>query len=134
MDLGAVPPLPTRVSLQGQTLHMGTTVQTMEDRMINAQISDGNRSRDESFSNHKGNGRNNGRFSRSPSTQRRDFSQKKSYRQPRSDQPNNSAVRRLDNRSTTSFTPYEQKFPQTNTQTSSIVVRFTTTDDTINEL
>ena len=31
-------PLTTRVSLQGQILHMGTTVQTMEDYMINEQI------------------------------------------------------------------------------------------------
>ena len=32
------------------------------------------------------------------------------------------------------FTPYEQKVPQDNHQRSSNVVRFTTTDDTINEL
>ena len=34
----------------------------------------------------------------------------------------------------TSFTPYEQKFPQNNNQTASNVVRFTTTDNTINEI
>ena len=34
----------------------------------------------------------------------------------------------------TSLTPYEQKFTQNNNQTSSNVVRFNTTDDTINEL
>ena len=96
--------------------------------------SDGNRSRNESFNNQNRKWRNSGNFSRSPSTQRKDFSQNNSYRQPRSDQPNNSAVRRSDNRPTTSFTPYEQKFPQNNIQTSSKVVRFTTTDDTINEL
>ena len=39
MDLGEIPPLPNRVSLQGQTLHMGTTVRTTEDHMTNAQIS-----------------------------------------------------------------------------------------------
>ena len=39
MDLGEIPPLLTRVSLQGQTLQMGTTVRTTEDHMINAQIS-----------------------------------------------------------------------------------------------
>ena len=95
---------------------------------------DGNRSRNGSFNNQNGNWRNNGNLSRSASNPRRDFSQNNSYRQPRGDQPNNSAFRRSDNRPTTSFTPYEQKFPQNNNQTSSNVVRFTTTDDTINEL
>ena len=38
MDLGEIPPLPTGISLQGQTLHMGTTIRTTEDHMINAQI------------------------------------------------------------------------------------------------
>ena len=95
---------------------------------------DENRSRNGSFNNSNGNWRTNGNFSRSPSTQRRNFSQNNPYHQPRSDQPNNSAFRRSDNRPTTSFTPYEQKFPQNNSQTLSNVVRFTTTDDTINEL
>ena len=39
MDLGEIPPLPTRVSLQDQTLHMGPTVRTTEDDMFNGQIS-----------------------------------------------------------------------------------------------
>ena len=39
MDLGEIPPLPIRVYLQGQTLHMETTVRTTEDHMINARIS-----------------------------------------------------------------------------------------------
>ena len=73
--------------------------------------SDGNRSRIESFNNQNGNWRNNGNFSRSPSTPRRDFSQNNSYRQT-SDQPNNSAFRRSDNRPPTGLTSYEQKFPQ----------------------
>ena len=94
---------------------------------------DGSRSRNGSFNNSSGNWRLNANFSRSPSTQRRDFSQNNSYRQPRSDQPNNSAFRRSDDRPTTSFAPYEQKFPQNNNQTSN-VVRFTTTDDAINEI
>ena len=93
----------------------------------------GNRSRNESFNNPNGNWRNNGNFCRSPSAQRRDFSQNNSYRQPRSDHPTNSAFRRSDNRPTTGFTPYKHKFPQSNNQTSSNVVRFITTDDTINE-
>ena len=96
--------------------------------------SDENRSRNGSFNNQNGNWRNNGNFSRSPSTHTRDYSQNNSYRQLRGDQPNNSAFRRSDNRPTTNFTPYEQKFPQNNSQTSSNVVRFTTTDDAINEL
>ena len=94
---------------------------------------DGNRYRDGSFNNSSGNWRLNANFSRSPSTQRRDFSQNNSYRQPGSDQLNNSAFRRSDDRPTTSFAPYEQKFPQNNNQTSN-VVRFTTTDDAINEI
>ena len=95
---------------------------------------DGARSRNGSFNNQNGNRRTNGNFSRSPSNPRRDFSQNNSFRQPRSDQPNNCAFRRPDNQPTTSFTPYEQIFPQKNNQTSSNVVLFTTTDGTIKEL
>ena len=36
IDIGEIPPPPIRVSLQGQTLLMGTTVQTTKDQMINA--------------------------------------------------------------------------------------------------
>ena len=39
MGLGGIPLLPTKISLQGQILHMRTTVRTTEDHMINAQIS-----------------------------------------------------------------------------------------------
>ena len=39
MDLGEIPTLIIRVSLQGQILPMGTTVRTTEDHMINAPIS-----------------------------------------------------------------------------------------------
>ena len=39
IDSEEVPPLLTIVSLQGQTSHMGTTIRTMENQMINAQIS-----------------------------------------------------------------------------------------------
>ena len=77
---------------------------------------DGNRPRNGSFNNSNGNWRNHGNFYRSPSTQRGDFSQNNFYRQPRTEQPFNSAFRRPDNRFTTSFTPYEQKFPQTITR------------------
>ena len=71
--------------------------------------SDGNWSRNESFNNQNGIWRN----SRSETIQRRDLSRNSSYRQLRSDQPNNSAFRRSDDRPTTGFTPYEQKFPET---------------------
>ena len=96
--------------------------------------SEGNRPRNECFNNQNGNWRNNGNFSRSPSTRRRDFSQNNSHRQPRGDQTNNSAFRKSDNRPTTSFTPYEQNFPQNKNQTLSNVIRFTTTNNTKNEL
>ena len=39
IDLGEVPLMPTRISLQDPTLHIGTTIQIMEDHMTNAQIS-----------------------------------------------------------------------------------------------
>ena len=95
---------------------------------------DENRPWNGSFNNSNENWRNNGNFSRSPSTQRRDYSQNSSNCQSRNDWPHNSAFRRSDNRPTTSFKPYEQKVPQNNNQTASNVVRFTTTDDTVNEI
>ena len=39
MDLGEFPPIITRTFLRGQTLHMGIIAQTIEDPLINAQIS-----------------------------------------------------------------------------------------------
>ena len=39
VDLGEVPLMPTRISLQDSTLHIGITVRMMEDHMTNAQIS-----------------------------------------------------------------------------------------------
>ena len=38
MDSGEIPPIPIRVSLRGQTSHIGTNIRIMEDHMINAQI------------------------------------------------------------------------------------------------
>ena len=38
MDLGGIPPIITRISLQDQISHMGINAQTMEDHLINAQI------------------------------------------------------------------------------------------------
>ena len=63
-----------------------------------------------------------------------DSSQISSCYQPRSDQPNNSAFSRPDNRPPTGFTTYEQKFLENKNQTSPNVVRLITTDETINEL
>ena len=57
-----------------------------------------------------------------------------SYRQPGSDQLNNFAFRRPDNQPPTGLTPYEQNFPQNNNQTPPNTVRFTTTDETHNDL
>ena len=39
IDLGELPPLPTRIFLRDQTLKMGITIRILEDRMINAKIS-----------------------------------------------------------------------------------------------
>ena len=39
MGLGEAPAIITRISLQDQTSHMGIIAQTMEDHLINAQIS-----------------------------------------------------------------------------------------------
>ena len=39
IDLGEHLLLPTRISLQDQTLHMGITIRILEDRIINAKIS-----------------------------------------------------------------------------------------------
>ena len=94
----------------------------------------GNRSNNGNFNSQRGTWRNNGNFSRSPSGQGRDFSQGNSFRRPQPIQPRNSPFRRSDGNSNTSSSSYEQKFPQNNNQISTNVVRFTTTDDCINEL
>ena len=126
-------------SLHGPTPHMGITIRTTENQMINAQISDSIDMIEidlemDLLTTRMGTGETMVNFSRFPSTQRRKFSQNNSYRQPRSDQRNNSVFRRYDNRPTTGFTPYEHKFPRNNNRTAFNVVRFTTSDDTINEL
>ena len=95
---------------------------------------DGNRSNNGNFNNQTGTWRNNGNFSRWPSGQGWDFSQGNSFRRPQPFQHRNSPFRRLEGNPTPSSSTYEQKFPQSNNQTSTNVVRFTTTDDCINEL
>ena len=39
IELGEVPLMPTRISLQDPTLHIGTTIRMIEGHMTNAQIS-----------------------------------------------------------------------------------------------
>ena len=139
IDLQEISPRLIRISLQGQTAHMGTTVQITGDHMINAQINHSIEVMEidpemDLLTIKMGTGKKKQEFSGSPSTQRRDFSQNKSYRQPRSDHPKSSALRRSATRPTNGFTPYEQKFPRNNNRTSSNVVRFTTTDNTNNNL
>ena len=95
---------------------------------------DGNRSISGNYNNQNGTWRNNGNFSRSPSGQGRDFSQGNTFCRPQPIQPRTSPFRRPDGNPTTGSPSNEQKFPQSNSQTSTNVVRFTTTDDCINEL
>ena len=102
------------------------------DQLLNR--NNGNRLNNGNFNNQIGNWRNNGNFSRSPSGQGRDFSQGNSFRRPQPVQPRNSPFRRPDGNPNPNYFSYEQKFPQSNNQTPTNVVRFTTTDDCINEL
>ena len=93
---------------------------------------DGDRTNNGNFNSQNGTWRNDGNFSRSPSGQRRDFSQGNSFRRPQLFQSRNSPFIRSDGNPAPSSSTYEQKFPQSNNQTSTNVVRFTTADDCIN--
>ena len=95
---------------------------------------DGNRSNNGNFNSQSGTWRNNGNFSRLPSGQERYFSQGNSSRRPHPFEPRNSPFRRSDGNPAPKSSSYEQNFPQSNNQTSTNVVRFTTTDDCINVL
>ena len=136
MGLGGTPPINTRISLLDQTSHMGIIAQTMEDHLINAQISHLIETMETDLE-------------MDPSTTRMGIGETKEIllvlhrpigeishkiADTTSLEVINSALHRSDNRPPTGFTPYEQKFPQNKNQTSSNVVRFTTIDDTINEL
>ena len=134
-----VPPIIIKISLQDQTPHMGITTQTMEDHLINAQINHSIETMEidpemDPSTIRMETGGPMETFLAPHQIQEETSHKNNSYRQPRGNQPNNSAFRRSDNQLTTAFTPYEQKFPQNNNQTSSNVSRFTTTNDTINEL
>ena len=138
MDLQEIFPYLIRIVLSDQTSHMGTTIRKLEDHMINAQISHLIKTMEidlemDLSTMRNGTGETVANFL-VPSTQRRDFLRKSSYRQTRSNQLNNSAFHRSDIRPTTGCTPYDQKFPQNNMQMSFNVVRFTITDDTKSEL
>ena len=70
---------------------------------------------------------------RSPSGPRRDPQPSRQYQPSRSSTPDNSELRQSNSHESSGFVPYEQRFPQTNDQPSSHAVRFTTTDDSINQ-
>ena len=139
IDLGEVPLLCTRISPQDPTLHIVTTIRILEYQIFNAQISHSIEAMQTDLEMNPLTirmeaGERMETFLVFRRLQGETSHKKNLYRQPKSDQPNNSAFRRSDDGPTTGFTPYEQKFPQTKNQTSSNVVSFTTTDDTINEL
>ena len=73
-------------------------------------------------------------FSRSPSTSRQDSSFTDSRNQPRSNSPNPSVFNRFGNQNPSNNISYQKKFPTSNNGNQPNVVRFTTTDDEINEL
>ena len=76
----------------------------------------------------------NNNFSRSPSMSRQDSSFTDSRNQPRSNSPNSSVFNGFGNQNPSNNISYEKKFPTSNNGPPPNVVRFTTTDDEINEL
>ena len=92
------------------------------------------RSRYQSDQDQSRNWGNNNNYSRSPSTSRQNSSFTDSREQPRSTSPNPSVFNRFGNRDPSNNISYEQKFPTSNNSNQPNVVRFTTTDDEINEL
>ena len=76
----------------------------------------------------------NNNYLRSPSMSRHDSSFTDSRRQPRSSSPKPSVFNRFGNRDTSNNIPYDKKLPTCNDGKQPNVVRFTTTDDEINEL
>ena len=138
-DSGEVHLIATKISFRDPTLYIETTVRKIDDHLINAQIShlietmetdpDMNLS-----TTRMGTGGTMGTF-----LVLHQIQEETSHKTiPIANQEMNnltishSADLTID--LLANFAPYEQKFPQNNNQTSSNVVRFTTTDDTINEL
>ena len=76
----------------------------------------------------------NNNYSRSPSAPRKNPSFTDPRGQPRSNLPNPSVFNRFGNRDPSNNISYETKFPTSNNGNQPNVVRFTTTDDEINEL
>ena len=79
-------------------------------------------------------GNNNNNYSRSPSMSRQDSSFTDYCNQPRSNSPNPSVFNRFGNQNPSNNISYEKKFPTSNNGNQPNVVRFTTTDEGINEL
>ena len=77
---------------------------------------------------------NKNNFSRSPSVSRQDSSFTDYRNQPRSNSPNFSVFNQFGNQNPSKNLSYERKFPTSNNGNQPNVVRFTTTDDQINEL
>ena len=65
---------------------------------------------------------------------RQDLTFTDSRNQPRSNSPNPSVFNRFANHNPSNNISYEKKFPTSNNSSRPNVVRFTTTDDEINEL
>ena len=88
----------------------------------------------QSNQDHSRNWGSNNDHSRSPSTSRQDSSFTDFRNQPRSNSPNPSVFNRFGNRDPSNNISYEKKFPTSNNSIQPNVVRFTTTEDEINEL
>ena len=80
------------------------------------------------------NWRSNNDYSRSPSTSRQDSCFTDFRNQPRSNSPNPAVFNRFGNRDPSSNIPYDKSIPTSNNGNQPNVIRFTTTDDEINEL
>ena len=76
----------------------------------------------------------NNSYSRSPSASRQDPSYRDFRRQPRSHSPDQSVFNRFGSEDPNKNIPYKKKFPTSNDGHQPNVVRFTTTDDSIDEL
>ena len=76
----------------------------------------------------------NNEYSRSPSMSRQDSSFTDSRNQPRSNSPNLSVFNRFGNQNPNNNISYEKKFPTSNDGSQTNVLRFITTDDSIDEL
>ena len=129
--------LAIRVFLTEQFHIMDRITRTEDDRLIQVpNRSDENRSCDGNYSNAKRTWRNNGiffLFAIRTRTELFTFLQGNPFRQPQSTQPRNSPFRKAESNPNTSSSSYGQKLPQSNSEPSTKVVHFTTTDECIIE-